>query len=306
MLKINKILYPTDFSNCAKHALTTVINFAEKYNSEVHILHVNTVLHNNYYLINDYANSRFIDEKTNDYVNEEFSKIMDKVSDRNFKFITTQKNGISPATIILEYAETKDIELIIMGTHGRRGVGHLVLGSIAEEVVRLAKCPVYTIKENISDEQIKTVKNVLVPIDFSERSYVSIKYAVEIAEIYKASIQLLHVIEDKLPAVYALAGKLTIYDLIPDIEEKTKQKLEAIFTERGSSRILHQCFVKKGHAAKDILKFAKEYNSDLIVIATHGITGFEHLFIGSVAEKVVRMSSCPVFTLKSFGKSIIN
>jgi len=71
------------------------------------------------------------------------------------KIVTSIKRGISAAPIILEYASDNNMDVIVMGTHGRRGLGHLLLGSIAEEVVRMAECPVFTIRE---EEKPKSVK----------------------------------------------------------------------------------------------------------------------------------------------------
>jgi nucleotide-binding universal stress UspA family protein len=64
--------------------------------------------------------------------------------------------------------------------------------------------------------------------------------------------------------------------------------------------------VKGGRATSDIVKYAKENQTDLIVIATHGLTGLEHMLLGSVTEKVVRMAHCPVFTVKSFSKHLVD
>ena len=120
-----------------------------------------------------------------------------------------------------------------------------------------------------------------------------------------SNLQLLHVIEDTIPSAYSLVGKSSIYSLFPDLENKTKERLENLFSETNQPKIKHENYIVNGHAAKDILNFAKSHNSNLIVIATHGLTGIEHLLIGSVAEKVVRMAQCPVFITKSFGKKII-
>ena len=72
-----------------------------------------------------------------------------------------------------------------------------------------------------------------------------------------------------------------------------------------SDKIKSNVYIKGGRAASDIIKFAKENSTDLVVIATHGLTGLEHMLLGSVTEKVVRMAHCPVFTVKAFGKDLL-
>ena len=75
--------------------------------------------------------------------------------------------------------------------------------------------------------------------------------------------------------------------------------------ETKGADVTAELHVIEGHAAKDIINFASTHDSDLIVMPTHGLTGIEHFLLGSVAEKVVRQAPCPVFTVKSFGKSLI-
>jgi nucleotide-binding universal stress UspA family protein len=78
-----------------------------------------------------------------------------------------------------------------------------------------------------------------------------------------------------------------------------------MFESISGSDIEADIFVVEGRASSEIIKFAEEKSSDLIIIATHGLTGIEHLLLGSVTEKVVRMSKCPVLTIKVFGKSLL-
>jgi len=191
-----------------------------------------------------------------------------------------------------------------MGTHGRRGIEHLLLGSAAEEVVRLADCPVFTIRESKEIKPIKLFERILVPIDFSDHSKKALAYAKEIADSYDANLQLLHVIEDTIHPAYSLSGKSSIFDLVPGIEEDSRRKMEEMVLEAGMAKEKTEQIVIGGQAANDIIEFAKDNTSDLVVIATHGLSGIEHLLLGSVTEKVVRMAPCPVFTVKSFGKDL--
>jgi len=302
MIKINKILIPTDFSRCAEQAFTHAIYFVEKYQSELHILNVNTLFEEYPEFTSNISAANDIRKMAEDSINEQINKMVDNVTLKNFEIIKCQKRGISAATTILEYSHDNDIDLIVMGTHGRRGLGHLFLGSVAEEVVRFSACPVYTIREEDEPKPIEQFTNILVPIDFSDCSSTSLKYAKEIAKLYRSKLQLLHVIEDTIPPAYSLVG---INNLFPDLEDKTSKRLENLFNETDGPKVQHDNYIVNGHAAKEILNFAKTHNTNLIVIATHGLTGIEHFLMGSVAEKVVRMAPCPVFTTKSFGKSII-
>ena len=111
---------------------------------------------------------------------------------------------------------------------------------------------------------------------------------------------MLHVIEEPVHPALSLGGKSSIFDIVPHLKTDCKKRIETEGPEVES-----EIFIIEGTASSDILRFANETNSDLIVIATHGLTGIEHLLMGSVTEKVVRMASCPVFTIKSFGKQLV-
>jgi nucleotide-binding universal stress UspA family protein len=205
----------------------------------------------------------------------------------------------------LEYVSDNDIDLIVMGTHGRRGLGHLLLGSAAEEVVRLAACPVFTIRELKEPKPVMQVNNILVPVDFSNYSGKALAYASEIAQSYKAQLQVLHIIEETMHPAFSVTGKSSIFDLVPGIKDDSRKRAEKMIKEFVLDKVKSKVFIQGGRAASDIIKFANENSTDLIVIATHGLTGLEHMLMGSVTEKVVRMAHCPVFTVKAFGKTEI-
>jgi len=148
-------------------------------------------------------NHEEIDRQLKDLASSHLSSTIRALQTDDLVIKQANVRGISTAPAILEYAKENDIDLIVIGTHGRRGLGHLFLGSVAEEVVRLSAAPVLTIREREEPKPVTMMKQILVPLDFSNF-------------------------------------------------------------------------------------FAQENNSDLIVIATHGRTGIEHMLMGSVTEKVVR------------------
>jgi nucleotide-binding universal stress UspA family protein len=304
MLKLKKILLPTDFSSCAEQALAHTVFLAEKYNAEIHLLHVITLFEDQPILVNDeIAETEEMIRKLEDMVQKQLNKVANSHGKADLDIHTIRKRGISAAPVILEYASEQKIDLIVMGTHGRRGLGHLLLGSSTEEVVRMAKCPVFSVRESEKPKSLESINKVLVPIDFSDYSKSALAYAAEIASSYNAQIQLFHVIEETTHPAYSLSGKSTKVDLVPGIEDDCRKKLKQMIQETGISNEETEIIINRGQAALEIIKFANENLSDLIVIATHGLTGIERLLLGSVTEKVVRMAPCPVFTIKAFHKN---
>jgi nucleotide-binding universal stress UspA family protein len=215
-----------------------------------------------------------------------------------------QLRGIATAPTILDYSKDKDIDLIIMGTHGRRGLRYLLLGSVTDEVVRMAPCPVMTVRQRDS-RAVDDIKKILVPVDFSDFAKQALSYAKEVASVYGADLQLLHVIEESIHPSFYTSGKDSVFDLMPDLRSRSKLGLKRLLEEAQGPKTQCSLHIIEGRASHEIVSFACENESDLIVIATHGLTGFKHLLLGSVTEKIVSMAPCPVLTVKPFGKSLV-
>jgi nucleotide-binding universal stress UspA family protein len=305
-MKIKKILFPTDFSRCSEQALAHAVFLAEKYNSEIHVLHVITQYADQpAAVVKEIKETEVSIRKFEIVAEKKLNKLIGSQKNKGLKIIKHCMRGISAATTILDYSVDKNIQLIVMGTHGRRGIEHFLLGSTAEEVVRMAHCPVFTIREMKRLKPVKKVNNILVPIDFSEYSRKALVYASEIAKSYDARLQVLHVIEETMHPALSMWGDLSIYDLVPDIINECRNRTEKMLKEVVPAKIKFNIYVQVGHTASDIIEFSKENSTNLIVIATHGLTGLEHMLLGSITEKVVRMAPCPVFTVKAFGKNLL-
>jgi len=306
MLQLKRILFPTDFSRCADQALEHAVFLAEKYDAEIHVLHAVTLFNDQPEVVNDeFDETEKMIKKLEDIAELQLNKVSDAHEDDDIKIIKVQTRGISAAPAILDYAAENSIDLIVMGTHGRRGLGHFFLGSVAEEIVRVSECPVFTIREAETPTPPKSKEKILVPVDFSEHSQNALVNAKEIAKSYEAKIHLMHIIEETIHPAYSLSGKSSIFDIVPNIKEDCERRLKKMISEKIGEEVKTKIHIVSGQAANEIINFAKNNSMDLIVIATHGLTGLEHLLLGSTTEKVVRMSSCPVFTVKSFGKSLI-
>lgn len=141
-------------------------------------------------------------------------------------------------------------------------------------------------------------QSILCPTDFSDPSYEALDRAVEMAAHFKAELCLVHVtqpIPPLLPTTEFVAFDVVEYEqaLRADAEQKLAELVEQRVTPEVTSRFV----VKRGDAAEQIVCAAREEGADLIVIATHGLTGWRHFVFGSVAEKVVQLSPCPVLTI---------
>lgn len=302
MLKIKRILWPTDFSRCAKQASGHAVHLAREYDAELHVLHALVLLQDDVHVL---PNKDEINKQLKELAGSHMSASMRGLQSGDLKVKQAYARGISTAPAILLYARENDIDLIVMGTHGRRGLGHLFLGSVAEEVVRLAPCPVLTIREREAAAPVESMKRILVPVDFSEHAEQALVYAKEMAAFYNARLQLLHIIEEFIPPTFYMTTGISTIRFSTELKIKTHEAMIELLQKTKGPKVEADFHVIEGNAAHDIADFAKEKNSDLIVISTHGRTGLEHLLMGSVTEKIVRWAPCPVFTVRTFGKSLI-
>ena len=139
------------------------------------------------------------------------------------------------------------------------------------------------------------LKSILVPVDFSDPSNQALRYAARFAQHFGAEITLLHIVQTPVAPFPKVAPYLDHSEADFENAERALQTLAAQQTLQSSAI---QTVVRTGLAAHEIVEAARELNSDLIVIATHGYTGWKHLCIGSTTERVVRTAPCPVFVVR--------
>lgn len=142
------------------------------------------------------------------------------------------------------------------------------------------------------------ISKVLVPIDFSDYSKNALRYAINFAQCFSAKIYLVYVVEPVVyPADFSM-GQVALPEIDMDLNARAKEELENLAkNELGSSGEI-ETIIKTGKPFIEIIDTASEIDADLIIIATHGHTGVEHILFGSTAEKVVRKAPCPVLTLR--------
>ena len=306
MLQIKNILLPRDFSDCSNRAVPHALDLAQRTEATLHTFYAE-VLHGDPFTA--FPSSGSSKKELRKQLKEAAGKHGPGSIDTDsvhVKYAVGRDVAAAPA--ILTYAAGQNIDAIVMGTHGRRGVRRMMLGSVAEEVVRQSLCPVLTVgrqKEEGPSEEPR-VERLLVPVDFSNHALRAVEQAKVLAAFYSARLDLLHVVEEALyPTFYDVGGATSFYEAQPEIEKRTHQEMEATYREAGGPEGEVHLAVRPGRAARAIARYAEEEEMDMVVIPTHGRTGVDRLLIGSVTGKVVRLAPCPVFTIKSFGKSLI-
>jgi nucleotide-binding universal stress UspA family protein len=142
------------------------------------------------------------------------------------------------------------------------------------------------------------ISKVLVPIDFSDYSKSALKYAVSFIKHFEAQLFLVYVVE---PVIYPpdfSMGQIAIPSVDLEMDKRAIEELNKLSEREIPAEIKVKSIVKTGKPFIEIIETASEENVDLIIIATHGHTGMEHILFGSTAEKVIRKAPCPVLTLR--------
>ncbi len=145
MITLKKILCPIDHSDCSKEALKYAVSFAMKDNAKLYLLHIVDIRSFNESI--DAISKQMLDEET---LNQLKSKLLDCIPGEIRQDMDVEAHVVQgiPFTEIISYAKANDIDMIVIGTHGRTGIVHMMMGSVSEKVVRKAHCPVLAVRKS--------------------------------------------------------------------------------------------------------------------------------------------------------------
>lgn len=300
MLKIDKLLYPTDFSDHSLAALPWAVRLALKHEAELHLFHA-LVLHS--------SDGAVVDEKYEELAEEtraELRELAERGADTAVRIVPTVRRAIAPAPAILEYASREEVDLIVMGSHGRRGLRRFLLGSVAEEVLRTSSVGVLVVRhEEGHERELPELARFLAPTDFSGPAAMGVEVAAELAATFGGRLDLLHVIEQAVYPDFYFPVSVPQWDL-GELRGRARSRLVDLAVELARHREVEiEVEVKVGRMAAEIADYAEETGADLIVMASDGIHGLERVLLGSVTEKTTRLAPCSVLTLKTFGKGLL-
>lgn len=205
-----------------------------------------------------------------------------------------------PTVAIADAARYDAADLIVMSTHGRGGLSRLLLGSVAESLVRTVPVPVLLVRGALTWRP-GTIGRILVPLDGSELSEAILPFVERLAGPFDFAIDLLRVVESPLSAVAVelpgQAGELVELGRIAAVEaERYLTKVAAALEGKG---LRVRWAVAEGSTVEAIQRHARESGAGLIAMTTHGRTGLGRLVLGSVAERVLRRAEVPVIILKA-------
>ena len=234
---------------------------------------------------------------------EDLARLKARAAERGIAVHTRIETGI-PSEQVLAAAAAEDADLIIMGTAGKTGLAHVLLGSTAERIIRTAPCPVLAVRMDrseaertgVSTSRLASLDRIMVPVDFSDCSLDALEYAVAVAQRAQASVMLLHVLE---PVSYGLDFTVSIQAEREHERKILTERLAGLVAALEAANVKSESLVRGGLPRDSILEAARAWSADLIVMGTHGRRGLSHALYGSVVESVLRKSHCPILTVRS-------
>ena len=275
MLALRRVLFPTDYAPCADRAFAHASFLAGAHGAELHVLHLSPV--------------------TGATAGPPYEYHVPESVHR----VDVTRPAVAVADQIVRYA--RDVDLVVMGTHGRRGVQRVAVGSTTERVMRRADCPVFAVGLDAERAVPGVVRRILVPVDFSDSTGGALAVADALAAVYDARVDVLHAVHlPDLPAVYGVG--LHFEATYPDVVARSEEALDVRLHESVGVGRRGEVVVRVGPPGPTILEAADRLGAGLLVMPTHGRTGLERVAFGSVAEGVLRRAPCPVVALPSFGR----
>jgi nucleotide-binding universal stress UspA family protein len=302
MIVMKNVLVATDFSPASNAALAYGRALARTFGASLHLLHV--------------AENQFLRPSPSDPSTVKTAQLrsLDEcltTADRDgLRAVAVLEVSDAPADAIVEYARRVTIDLVVIGTHGRSGMSQILVGSVAERVVRTAPCPVLTVRHpereflvpDSQNEKTSTIvlKNILVATDFSTLSDAALAYSRALAHRFGARLTVLHVAENIATRGYAGDTFLFVApELQRDLEAAARKQTDSLISnDDREARNAEAVVLTSNSPASAIADYAGSAGIDLVVIGTHGRGAVAHLLMGSVAERVVRTAPCPVLTIR--------
>lgn len=302
-LSIENILVPIDFSKISVQAIETAKGLAQRFGATIHLVHV----HHWQYpadFMGPMISSGFLPASFEEHRNKQLAEELKAIANEaglSPRDQTHLRTGTSAFHEICRLAQEIPADLVVMSTHGYTGLKHVFLGSTAERVVQHAPCPVFAVRQLSKGPAAKKsgYKKILVPVDFSDCSQKALQYAIGFANELGAEIVLLHA--TYLGYVYSSEGT-ALYDvagLQKAARENAERQMRKLVSTVKFGDVKFETVFTEASPVLDICDFARDHDVDLIITSTHGLTGFEHVFIGSIAEKVVRHAPCSVLVVPS-------
>ena len=307
MIEIRRILCPVDFSNVSRDAFGRALAVARAYRAELTVLHVLP-------LPSAVPAVPFGPEGPGPFGFEipdrakAAAELARFIAADSAGEITLREEVVEAGAVhkeILVQASHAAADLIVMGTHGRSGVDHLVLGSVAEKTLRTSPLPVLVVPAHadLPLSPAEPFASVVCAVDFSRDSKRALAYAASLAEHGGGRLTVLHVVEPLPVGLDPVAGSVDMRQFEAGMLDAARRQLDEYLAPLKERMTAVEGVLGQGKAYKAILHEASLRGADVIVVGVHGRNALDRLVFGSTTEHLIRRATCPVLTVPSAQES---
>ncbi len=289
-MELRNILCPLDFSEFSARAFDCAQSLARHYQGTLFAFHVVQSVFSAY---PTYINPDVVDEVSRGlrtFAADEMRDFLENHTQPGVRIESQVQEGDITDTI-LALALARQADLIVMGTHGRHGLDHLLLGSVTEKVLRKSRCPVLAVRAPLvppagpPGAEVRFAR-ILFCVDFSAHSEAGLGYALSLAQEYQAELTLLHVREDS-------PGAKEMEKICAEVDDRLRGPLRS----GGPTGAQVRTHVGVGKPYAEIVRYAREIAADLIILGVRGRNVLDLALFGSTTHRVIQQSSCPVLTV---------
>ena len=282
------ILIATDFSEHAAHAVEVGATLARKAGAKVTLAH--TFDPEPYSRLIEPGAAAQAERAMRDAAMKGLETLREGLGEGLEVELAAFRSG-SAARGLCAFAEEKDVSLIVVGTRGRGAIMRVLVGSVAERIVRHAHCDVLVARGAGDGWQLE---RVVAPTDLSEIASEAAKACVDLKGAFDCAVTLMHVYDDDVPIPAADGLELASSD---EVKAGLEKELVALADEVGIDAALE--LLVGEHPADVVCEWLGEHNIDLVVVSTHGRTGLARMLVGSVAERIIRYAPCPALAVRT-------
>ena len=285
---LKNILFATDFEASASRALPFAVALAKRYRAKLYAVHV--IPPEAYAYASPESVDRILAE-AGDFAGHTLNQVLAPLRKQGLSCEPLLSEG-NVADVVEKFVEGRAIDLLVVGTSSRMGLGKMFLGSVAEELIRESVCPVLTVGPHVTTLASDGIRTILCPTDFSEASRRATQLAISLADEYQAHLTLVHVLQEGPKDSLYLATKVAekrILETIPAEPELTYRP---------------EIVVETGSVGDRILNLATDLSADIMVMGARGVGSFAEMVshFGSIAHKVISLAPGPVLTVSDVQK----
>jgi nucleotide-binding universal stress UspA family protein len=286
------ILVPTDGSPGAENATVRAFDLARTGDATIHVLHAVGPDLTSVDL--DSPDSEQFRQQSEKRGREATVQIQERATDLGLDAVRTVREG-TPYRAILEYIEENEIDLVVMGTHGRTGGERARLGSTTERVIMLANVPVMAVRlaedDVVPESGYGMYDHVVIPTDGSDAAERAAGHALGIAERYGADVHVIYVVDT---TTYGFEDAPR--SIVGLLKQGGQNAVEEIATDARELNLPVTTDILRGVPHEEILEYASGVDADVIAMGTRGRTADTDRLLGSTTARVIRRSDVPVLT----------